>query len=129
MIHRAILGSFERFIAILTEHYAGEFPLFLAPTQVIFVPISDVHVAYAKELQAQLMDIEIDCEIYDKNDSLNKRVRNAEKQRVPYVVIVGDEEVANKTVALRNRRTKEQYNLSFDEFMVELTQQLNEGKI
>jgi len=129
MIHRAILGSFERFIAVLTEHYAGEFPLFLAPTQVIFVPISDVHVAYAKELQDQLMDIDIDCEIFDKNDSLNKRVRNAEKQRVPYVVIVGDEEVANKTVALRNRRTKEQYNLSFDEFMVELTQQLNEGKI
>jgi threonyl-tRNA synthetase len=129
MIHRAILGSFERFIAVLTEHYAGEFPLFLAPTQVIFVPISEVHTAYAKELQSQLMDIDIDCEIYDKNDSLNKRVRNAEKQRVPYVVIVGDEEVANKTVALRNRRTKEQYNLSFDEFMVELSQQLNEGKI
>jgi len=129
MIHRAILGSFERFIAVLTEHYAGEFPLFLAPTQVIFVPISEVHVAYAKELQDQLMDIDIDCEIFDKNDSLNKRVRNAEKQRVPYVVIVGDEEVKNKTVALRNRRTKEQYNLSFDEFMIELSQQLNEGKI
>ena len=129
MIHRAILGSFERFIAVLTEHYAGEFPLFLAPTQVIFVPISEVHVAYAKELQEQLMDIDIDCEIFDKNDSLNKRVRNAEKQRVPYVVIVGDEEVQNRTVALRNRRTKEQYNLSFDEFMVELSQQLNEGKI
>jgi len=129
MIHRAILGSFERFIAVLTEHYAGEFPLFLAPTQVIFVPISDVHVPYAKELQNELMDIDIDSEIYDKNDSLNKRVRNAEKQRVPYVVIVGDEEVANKTVALRNRRTKEQYNLSFDEFMVELSQQLSEGKI
>jgi len=129
MIHRAILGSFERFIGILTEHYAGEFPLFLAPTQVIFVPISDSHIAYAKELQNQLMDIDIDCEIFDKNDSLNKRVRNAEKQRVPFVAIVGDEEVANKTVALRDRRKKEQYNLSFDDFMVELSKQLNEGKI
>jgi len=129
MIHRAILGSFERFIGILTEHYAGEFPLFLAPTQVIFVPISDSHVAYAKELKNQLIELEVDCEIFDKNDSLNKRVRNAEKQRVPYVVIVGDEEVQNKTVAIRNRRTKEQYNLSFDEFMIELSQQLNEGKI
>ena len=129
MIHRAILGSFERFIGILTEHYAGEFPLFLAPTQVIFVPISESHVAYAKELKKELMKIEIDCEIFDKNDSLNKRVRNAEKQRVPYVVIVGDEEVQNKSVAIRNRRKKEQYNLSFDEFMIELSQQLNEGKI
>ncbi len=129
MIHRAILGSFERFIGILTEHYAGEFPLFIAPTQVIFVPISNTHVEYAKELKKELMKIEIDCEIFDKNDSLNKRVRNAEKQRVPYVVIVGDEEVDNKTVAIRNRRKKEQYNLSFDEFMIELSQQLNEGKI
>jgi len=129
MIHRAILGSFERFIGILTEHYAGEFPLFLAPTQVIFVPISEVHVAYAKELKRELMKIEIDSEIFDKNDSLNKRVRNAEKQRVPYVVIVGDEEVKNKSVAIRNRRKKEQYNLSFDKFMIELSQQLNEGKI
>ncbi len=129
MIHRAILGSFERFIGILTEHYAGEFPLFIAPTQVIFVPISNTHVEYAKELKKELMKIEIDCEIFDKNDSLNKRVRNAEKQRVPYVVILGDEEVDNKTVAIRNRRKKEQYNLSFDEFMIELSQQLNEGKI
>ena len=129
MIHRAILGSFERFIGILTEHYAGEFPLFLAPTQVIFVPISESHVAYAKELKKELMKIEIDSEIFNKNDSLNKRVRNAEKQRVPYVVIVGDEEVEHKTVAIRNRRKKEQYNLSFEEFMVELSQQLNEGKI
>ena len=129
MIHRAILGSFERFIGILTEHYAGEFPLFLAPTQVIFVPISDAHVAYAKELKNRLIDLDVDCEIFDKNDSLNKRVRNAEKQRVPYVVIVGDEEIENNSVAIRNRRTKEQYNLSFDEFMVELSQQLNEGKI
>ncbi|TET88044.1 MAG: threonine--tRNA ligase, partial [Sulfurovum sp.] len=129
MIHRAILGSFERFIAILTEHYAGEFPFFLAPTQVIFVPISDSHVAYAKSLKKTLMLEGIDSEVFDKNDSLNKRIRTAEKQRVPYVVIIGDEEVQGKSVAIRNRRTREQYNLTQDEFMVELTQQLQEGKI
>ncbi len=129
MIHRAILGSFERFIAILTEHYAGEFPFFLAPVQVIFVPIADTHVEYANKLKAELLYKDIDADVYDKNDSLNKRVRNAEKQRVPYVVIIGDEEVANKTVAIRDRRAKEQYNLTQDEFMVKLTQQLQEGKI
>ncbi len=129
MIHRAILGSFERFIGILTEHYAGEFPFFLAPVQVIFVPISDDHVAYAKELKQMLLAEGIDSEIYDKNDSLNKRIRTAEKQRVPYVAIIGDEEVANKSVAIRNRRSREQYNLTQDEFMVELTKQLQEGKI
>ena len=129
MIHRAILGSFERFIGILTEHYAGEFPFYLAPVQVIFVPIGDAHVAYAKQLKQQLLAEGIDSEIYDKNDSLNKRIRTAEKQRVPYVVIVGDEEVANQSVAIRNRRSREQYNLTQDEFMVELTKQLQEGKI
>ena len=129
MIHRAILGSFERFIGILTEHYAGEFPFFLAPVQVIFVPISDSHVEYANKLKAELLFNDIDADVYDKNDSLNKRVRNAEKQRVPYVVIIGDEEVENKTVAIRDRRNKEQYNLTQDEFMVKLTKQLQEGKI
>ncbi len=129
MIHRAILGSFERFIAILTEHFAGEFPFFLAPTQVIFVPISNSHVDYAKSLKRALMLEGIDAEVYDKNDSLNKRIRTAEKQRVPYVVVLGDEEVTNKTVAIRDRRAKEQYNLTQDEFMVKLTQQLQEGKI
>ena len=129
MIHRAILGSFERFIGILTEHYAGEFPFFLAPTQVIFVPISQAHATHAHALKKQLLLEGMDAEVYDKNDSLNKRVRNAEKQRVPYVVIIGDEEVANKTVAIRDRRAKEQYNLTQDEFMVKLTQQLQEGKI
>lgn len=129
MIHRAILGSFERFIAILTEHFAGEFPFFLAPTQVIFVPIAETHADYAYELKNTLMLEGIDAEVYDKNDSLNKRIRTAEKQRVPYVVIIGDEEVAGKSVAIRNRRSREQYNLSQDEFMVELIQQLKKGKI
>ena len=129
MIHRAILGSFERFIAILTEHYAGEFPFFIAPTQVIFVPIANDHADYAKTLKNLLIEEGIDSEVYDKNDSLNKRIRLAEKQRVPYVVVIGDAEVTNKTVAIRDRRAKEQYNLTQDEFMVKLIQQLKEGRI
>jgi threonyl-tRNA synthetase len=129
MIHRALLGSFERFIGILTEHYAGEFPTFIAPTQVIFVPISNEHVEYAKNLAKKFAQNEIDCEIYDKNDSLNKRIRQAEKQRVPYVVIVGNEEVANETVAIRDRRKKEQYKLKADEFMLQLINEIKEGEI
>jgi threonyl-tRNA synthetase len=129
MIHRAILGSFERFIAILTEHYAGEFPFFLAPTQVIFVPIAEVHADYAYALKKELRTRGIDAEVYDKNESMNKRIRTAEKQKVPYVVIVGEEEVANRSVAIRDRRRKEQYNLSQEDFMLQLSQQLNEGTI
>ena len=129
MIHRAILGSFERFIAILIEHYAGEFPFFLAPTQVIFIPIADAHADYAYELKRKLTMKGMDSEVYDKNDSLNKRVRTAEKQRVPFVVIIGDEEVREHTVAIRDRRKKEQYNLNEDNFMIQLEQQLQEGRI
>jgi threonyl-tRNA synthetase len=129
MIHRAILGSFERFIGILTEHYAGEFPFFLAPVQVIIVPIGETHHDYAYALKKRLRTIGVDAEVSDRNESLNKRIRTAEKQRVPYVVVVGDEEVKNESVAIRNRRTRKQYNLTQDEFMVELSKQLQEGTI
>ncbi len=126
MIHRAILGSFERFIGILTEHYAGEFPMFIAPTQVAIVPIAQSHNAYAKELSDKLMDIGADTEIYSKNDSLNKRIRTAEKARVPMIIVLGDEEVTDKTVAIRDRRTREQYNLSEKEFLTLIQTKINE---
>lgn len=126
MIHRAILGSFERFIGILTEHYAGEFPMFIAPTQVAIVPIAEAHNAYAKELASKLLDVGADSEIYSKNDSLNKRIRNAEKTRVPMLVIIGDEEVSSQSVAIRDRRTREQYNLSEDEFLSLIKTKMNE---
>ncbi len=126
MIHRAILGSFERFIGILTEHYAGEFPMFIAPTQVAIIPIADTHKEYAKLLSDKLIDIGADAEIYAKNDSLNKRIRTAEKTKVPMLIIVGDEEVEGKTVAVRDRRTREQYNLSEEEFLTLIQTKINE---
>ena len=126
MIHRAILGSFERFIGILTEHYAGEFPMFVAPTQVAIVPVAETHKDYAKQLSDKLIDINADSEIYAKNDSLNKRIRTAEKTRVPMIVVIGDEEIANKTVAIRDRRTREQYNLSEDDFLKLIQTKINE---
>jgi len=125
MIHRAILGSFERFIGILTEHYAGEFPMFIAPTQVAIVPIASTHNEYAKELADKLIDLGADSEIYSKNDSLNKRIRTAEKTRVPMLAIIGDEEVASRTVAIRDRRTREQYNLSESEFLSLIQTKIN----
>jgi threonyl-tRNA synthetase len=126
MIHRAILGSFERFIGILTEHYAGEFPMFIAPTQVAIIPIADTHKEYAKVLSDKLIDIGADSEIYAKNDSLNKRIRTAEKTRVPMLIIIGDEEVEGKTVAVRDRRTREQYNLSEEDFLKLIQTKINE---
>ncbi|WP_201352093.1 threonine--tRNA ligase [Hydrogenimonas urashimensis] len=129
MIHRAILGSFERFIAILTEHFAGEFPMFIAPTQVIFVPIAENHVAYAKELANELAEFDIDCDIDDRNESLAKRVRMAEKQKVPMIAIIGDEEVANRKVAVRDRRKREQFDLDAEAFIKLIKEQTSEVKI
>jgi threonyl-tRNA synthetase len=126
MIHRAILGSFERFIGILTEHYAGEFPMFIAPTQVAIVPIAEPHNDYAKELSDKLIDLGADSEIYSKNDSLNKRIRTAEKTKVPMLIVIGDEEVESRTVAVRDRRTREQYNLSEENFLKLIQTKINE---
>jgi len=117
MIHRAIIGSFERFIAILTEHFAGEFPLFIAPIKAIFVPIAKDHIEYAKEIKNELLKDDLITEIFASNDSLNKRIRNAEKKKVRFVVIIGDEEVKNNTVAIRDRLKKEQYKMTKGEFM------------
>jgi len=126
MIHRAILGSFERFVGILTEHYAGEFPMFIAPTQVAIVPIAPAHEAYARELGSKLIDLGADFEIFDKNESLNKRIRTAEKGRVPMIIVLGDEEVNNKSIAVRDRRSREQYNLSEEDFLALVKQKINE---
>mgnify|MGYP003957303039 FL=1 len=129
MIHRAILGSFERFIGIMTEHFAGEFPMSIAPTGVIIVPIADAHNEYASELAKELQLLEIDSEVFDQNESLNKRIRIAEKQRVPMIVVVGDDEVANSKVALRDRRKRERSEMSKVEFLDMLKQNQSGDKI
>ena len=126
MIHRAILGSFERFIGILIEHTAGEFPFFIAPVQVIIIPIAEVHQDWAKELAQELLQNGVDSEISMKSESLNKRIRNAEKIRVPMILVIGDEEVKQKSVALRDRRERKQYNLTKDEFLSITKEKLSE---
>ena len=129
MLHRAILGSFERFIGILLEHTAGELPFWIASTQVVIIPINDTHLDYAKEIYAKLLDMNIDSEIFSKNDTLNKKIRNAEKQRVPMIIVLGDNEVTNKGVALRDRRAREQKDMSLDEFYSLVQTKLNEVNI
>lgn len=117
MIHRAILGSFERFTAILTEHFGGEFPFFIAPTQMILIPLSDVQVPYAKALREKVTALGAYAEIMDKNETLGKRIRSAEKQRVPMILVIGEKEMQNKTLAIRDRREKTQYEMQEEEFL------------
>ena len=126
MLHRALLGSFERFIGILIEHTGGELPFFVAPTQVVIVPISDVHLDYAKTVAKELRKIGVDSEIASKNESLNKRIRTAEKQRVPMIAVLGDNEMANSAIALRDRTTREQKDMKLDEFVELLKSKLAE---
>jgi threonyl-tRNA synthetase len=129
MIHRAILGSFERFIGILTEHCAGEFPFSIAPTEVAIIPISDNNLAYAKEIAADLRELDIDSEIFDKNDSLNKKIRNAEKGRVPMILVLGEAEMENQMVALRDRRKRERSEISRADFLEMVKNKKQEDKI
>lgn len=123
MIHRAILGSFERFVAILTEHFGGEFPFFIAPTQVIVIPINESHVSMAQNLQNELRLRGIYAELSLKNESLNKKIRTAEKQKVPMIALIGDKELNNNSVSIRDRRMKMdsgenmQYEMSMQEFL------------
>ncbi|MDA3050044.1 threonine--tRNA ligase [Campylobacter sp. JMF_02 ED1] len=126
MLHRAILGSFERFIGILIEHTAGELPFWICPTQVAIIPIGEAHSAYAKEISESLRDLGIDSEILTKNETLNKKIRTAEKQKVPLIIVLGDNEVANRSVALRDRRAREQRNLGLSEFLDFVQNKLNE---
>ena len=99
VIHRAIFGSFERFIAMLIEHYAGAFPLWLAPVQVIVLPIADRHVAYAQSVRQQLADAGFRAQVDERQEKIGYKIREAQLQKVPYMLVVGDREAAEGTVA------------------------------
>jgi threonyl-tRNA synthetase len=103
VIHRAIFGSFERFIAILIEHYAGAFPLWLAPRQAVVLPIADRHVAYAASVRARLAEGGLRAELDDRQEKIGYKIREAQLQKVPYMLVVGDRESAEGTVSVRGR--------------------------
>jgi threonyl-tRNA synthetase len=101
IIHRVIYGSLERFIGILTEHYAGAFPVWLAPVQAVVLPISDKHITYAKSVALELSSAEIRAEINERTESIGKKIREAEMQKIPFMIIVGDKEEQAKNISVR----------------------------
>jgi threonyl-tRNA synthetase len=103
VIHRAIFGSFERFVAMLIEHYAGAWPLWLAPVQAVVLPISDRHVAYAAEVRDQLAAARLRVELDDRQEKIGYKIREAQLQKVPYMLVTGDREAADGLVAVRSR--------------------------
>ena len=103
MIHRALMGSIERFFAILLEHYAGAFPVWLAPVQAVLVPVADRHLPYLEEVASRLRAAGVRVELDASDDRMQKKIRNASMQKIPYVLIAGDEDESARTVSFRMR--------------------------
>jgi threonyl-tRNA synthetase len=104
MIHRALLGSFERFIGILIEHYAGEFPLWLSPVQAAVLPIADRHAEYAWKVAEELRGAGLRAEVDERTESVGRKIRDAELHKTPYMLVVGDKEADGGVVAVRRHR-------------------------
>jgi threonyl-tRNA synthetase len=126
MIHRALMGSFERFIGILIEHYAGEFPLWLAPVQARVLPLADRHADYAREVAEALGAAGLRAELDDRTESVGRKIREAELRKVPYMLVVGDREAEQRAVALRRHKEGDQGTLALDEAIARLTAEVGE---
>lgn len=127
MVHRVVFGSIERFIGILIEHFAGKFPVWLAPVQAKILPITDRQEAYAKELYAKMKAAGIRVEVDDRNEKIGYKIREAQMEKVPYMLVIGDKETEAGQVAIR-RRDGEQFVLPADEFIATILKE-NEEKI
>ncbi len=120
MIHRAILGSYERFMAILIEHFAGAFPVWLSPVQIQVIPVSDKFNNYAREeVYNRLVAEEFRVELNDLNESVGKKIRMGITQKVPYLIVVGEKEIEDRTITVRSRDTGEQQTVSLDQFIAD----------
>jgi threonyl-tRNA synthetase len=126
MIHRALFGSIERFFGVLTEHYAGAFPAWLAPVQVVGIPITDTHVPYLELVAAKLRAEGIRVEIDSSDDRMQKKIRNAQKQKVPYMLLAGDEDVAKAAVSFRYRSGEQNNGVPVDEAVAEIVKAVRE---
>ncbi|AQS58961.1 threonine--tRNA ligase [Desulforamulus ferrireducens] len=117
MIHRVVFGSIERFIGILTEHFAGAFPVWLAPVQVRVMPITDKHHEYAKEVVQKMQELDIRVELDARNEKINYKIREAQTQKIPYMLVIGDREMEQGTVAVRQRGKGDIGAIQVDEFI------------
>lgn len=118
MIHRACFGSIERFIGIITEHFAGAFPLWLAPKQVTIIPVNnDAHLAYAKEIEEILTNAGIRVSIDDREEKLNYKIRETQVKKIPYTLVLGDQEKANNSVTYRHHGSNQSFNMPIDDFV------------
>ena len=127
MIHRVCYGSIERFIGILTEHFAGKFPTWLAPVQVKVLPVSDKSMDYAREVADALKAQKVRCELDDRNEKIGYKIREARQiDRVPYMLIIGEKEIESRTVSVRDRATDQTTNMTLEAFSEKLRREIEE---
>ncbi len=124
MIHRVVFGSIERFIAILTEHYAGAFPVWLSPVQVKILPIGERQHIYANELLTKLKAQDLRCEIDERNEKIGYKIREAQLEKVPYMLVIGDKEVEANTVAVRSRKDGDKGVMSVEQFILNIKEEI-----
>ena len=126
MIHRAPFGSMERFVAVLTENTAGKFPLWITPVQFSVLPISDKYLDYAKEVKALLQDADLRGEVDDRSEKTGRKIRDAEMRHIPYMLIVGEKEAAERTVSVRKHGEGDLGALKLEEFIAKVQQEVKE---
>lgn len=124
MIHRAILGSFERFIGIITEHFAGAFPLWLSPVQVVVAPLTDRNAEYAKSVYEKLQAAGLRVELDDRNEKIGYKIRESQLMKNPYFLILGDEEQNNQTISYRARKNVQENGVKLDDFIAKLKEEI-----
>jgi threonyl-tRNA synthetase len=117
MVHRALLGSMERFFGVLIEHFGGAFPVWMAPVQTVVIPIADRHVEYAREVARKLRAEGMRVELDERSERMNAKIRDAQKQKVPYMLVLGDNEMNNTQVSLRVRDGSQQNNIPLEELI------------
>ena len=126
MIHRVVYGSIERFIGILIEHFAGSFPVWMAPTQVRVMPITDKQQAYAKEVNDKLFELGYRTQLDDRNEKIGKKIREAQVQKVPFMLIIGEKEAESGTVAVRQRHGGDLGAMTLDDFIARMQKDIDE---
>jgi threonyl-tRNA synthetase len=117
LLHRAVTGSTERFMAVLIEHFAGAFPVWLSPVQAVVIPVADRHLDYARGVQEQLAERDLRVEVDDSQNSMQKKIRDNSRQKIPYLLIVGDREAEEGSVNVRRRGGKQQQEMALVDFV------------
>ena len=124
MLHRAGYGSLERFIGILIEHFGGAFPVWISPVQVKVIPVTEKHLDYAKAVASAMSESNIRVEVEDANETLGYKIRKAQMEKVPYMIIVGDKEVKSRTVAIRSRKDGDMGSMPLPMFVANLIREI-----